>query len=147
MSAQPWVIEMPIPKPFRDNLLNANQRRHWSHRQRLTKVWRESTAWRARGASVPRLNRARIVVEFSFGDHQRRDVSNYQPTAKAIVDGLIDAGLLPDDNDRHLIGPDLRRADRPGAPQIRVIVTDLPSPVDNSDMSAGSHAESLRGAA
>ena len=31
------------------------------------------------------------------------------PTAKAVVDGLVDAGVLPDDDAKHLLGPDLRR--------------------------------------
>ena len=30
------------------------------------------------------------------------------PTLKALVDGLVDAGLLPDDDARHLQGPDMR---------------------------------------
>jgi Holliday junction resolvase RusA-like endonuclease len=124
----PWTVEIPIPQPFRNSLLNANQRRHWRHRQRVTKSWREETGWRARAARVPSLERARIVVEFSFGDQRRRDVNNYQPTAKAIVDGLVDVGLLPDDNDRHLVGPDLRRVEHPGLALVRVVVTDLEDP-------------------
>ena len=38
----------------------------------------------------------------------RRDLHNYMPTLKALVDGLVDAGLLPDDDARHLQGPDMR---------------------------------------
>lgn len=121
----PWQFEMPIAAPFRDTLLNANQRRHWRHRQRVTKDWRDAAGWLAKAAGVPRLQRAHIVVEFSFGDQRRRDVANYQPTVKAIVDGLIDVGLLPDDNDRHLVGPDLRRVERSGLALARVVVTDL----------------------
>ena len=31
------------------------------------------------------------------------------PTTKPIVDGLVDTGVLPDDDAKHLLGPDLRR--------------------------------------
>lgn len=120
-----WLLEMPMHGPYRDTLINSNQRRPWRHRQRVTKAWREETGWRARAAHVPRLERARIVVEFSFGDHRTRDVGNFSPTTKAITDGLVDAGLLSDDNDRHLVGPDLRRAEIPGRALIRVLVYDL----------------------
>lgn len=35
--------------------------------------------------------------------------TNYMATVKPIVDGLVDAGVLPDDDAKHLLGPDLRR--------------------------------------
>lgn len=34
-----------------------------------------------------------------------RDAGNWPPSAKAYVDGLVDAGLLLDDNATHLAGP------------------------------------------
>jgi len=37
-------------------------------------------------------------------------VSNYFPTFKACIDGFVDAGVLADDSDAHVIGPDPRRA-------------------------------------
>ncbi len=36
-----------------------------------------------------------------------RDVGNV--SVKAAIDGLVDYGLIPDDDDAHLLGPDLRR--------------------------------------
>lgn len=38
--------------------------------------------------------------------------SKLAPTVKALMDGLIDAGLLPDDSDRFLDGPRTIIADR-----------------------------------
>ena len=37
-----------------------------------------------------------VNVAFGFPDGRRRDVSNYE--AKHAIDGLVDAGLLPDDS-------------------------------------------------
>ncbi|WP_128683426.1 hypothetical protein [Actinomyces qiguomingii] len=61
----------------------------------------------ARFSRAPRLERARIVIESLFPDRRRRDTHNLMPTVKPIVDGLVDAGLLPDDDTRHLVGPHL----------------------------------------
>lgn len=41
------------------------------------------------------------------------DAGNLAPTAKAIVDGLVtDYGLLPDDSNEHVIGPDMRPGEK-----------------------------------
>ena len=62
----------------------------------------------ALAARCPSLERARLVAWVRFPDGRRRDLHNYMPTLKALVDGLVDAGLLPDDDVRHLQGPDMR---------------------------------------
>nr|WP_303769103.1 hypothetical protein [Schaalia odontolytica] len=48
----------------------------------------------------------------AYPDRRRRDRHNLAPTIKAMLDGLIDAGLLPDDADRYLDGPYTVIADR-----------------------------------
>ncbi|UGL61927.1 RusA-like resolvase [Arthrobacter phage EastWest] len=73
-------------------------------------LWRQLTEAAARDADdIVALDWARIVVWVRFPTNQRREVSNLQPTAKAIVDGIVDAGLLPDDRDECCTGPDMRR--------------------------------------
>lgn len=118
-----WFIVMAIPDTVKRSLLNANERTHWRRRSELSREWRERTCWLAKAVGIPRLQRASVVIYIAFGDKRRRDVGNYQPTAKAIVDGLVDAGVLPDDDDTHLVGPDLRCA--PGPRGIRVTITKL----------------------
>nr|WP_315501281.1 hypothetical protein [Actinomyces oris] len=103
------------------DVLNLNDRTHWSRaasKRRTTRLLAEQTA---RVSRAPRLERARLVVEISFPDRRRRDPHNYMATVKPIVDGLVDAGVLPDDDAKHLLGPDLRRhaavaAKRMGSP-------------------------------
>jgi len=63
---------------------------------------------RARAAGIGRSERLRIVAWMRFPDARRRDPHNYMPTLKALVDGFVDAGVLPDDDKRHLQGPDPR---------------------------------------
>lgn len=38
----------------------------------------------------------------------RYDPNNLWPTVKACVDGFVDAGILADDDHKHVIGPDMR---------------------------------------
>ncbi|QIN94371.1 RusA-like resolvase [Arthrobacter phage Abba] len=74
-----------------------------------TQLWVELGAAAVRRAAVEPLPWARIVVYTRFPTNVRREVSNLQPTAKGIIDGFVKAGLLPDDRDEMLDGPDMRR--------------------------------------
>ena len=105
------------------DLINANQRLHYHAKAKLTAAWRKAAA-ESVGFDPYHYPRAHITVAIRFPTNHRRDVGNYYPTAKAILDGLVDAALLPDDNDRHVIGPDMRR-DHPNGP-LRVTVTIRP---------------------
>lgn len=86
--------------------MTANDRWPWRRKARAVRQWRDTTAWRSR--SLPRLAAAHVVCELLFADRRRRDPGNWAPTAKACVDGLVDAGVLPDDDGKHLLGPDMR---------------------------------------
>ena len=109
------------------DLINANQRLHHHAKAKLTRAWRQA-ACEAVGFDPYHYPRAQITVYVRFANNIRRDVGNYYPTAKAIVDGLVDARILPDDNDRHLIGPDMRR-DLPNGPlRVRVRI----DPIDEA---------------
>jgi crossover junction endodeoxyribonuclease RusA len=88
--------------------LTANQRGSWRRSHRLVRDWRNLAAWSARSAHIPALERAYVLVELRFCTSRRRDPGNWSPTAKAIVDGLVDAGVFVDDDAGRVVGPDLR---------------------------------------
>jgi len=90
------------------NLLTANQRMHHHERARIVRILRRAAADAAASQGAPRLERAHIVVHVAWPDRRRRDAHNLYVTAKACIDGLVDYGLIPDDDDTHLIGPDFR---------------------------------------
>ena len=100
----------------RDLILTANQRLHWAPKARKTSDLRQLgyiEGRRVRRATFPSgmayaMWRAHLIVRVGWPQHRRRDVANLSPTIKALIDGCVDAGLLPDDDDAHLIGPDLR---------------------------------------
>lgn len=107
MSAQ-LVWESRVLPLTRSKIITANEKKHWAGRARLTKHLRQWGYLLGReGEGVARLGltHARVEFEFAYPDRRRRDRSNLAPTVKALMDGLIDAGLLPDDADRFLDGP------------------------------------------
>ena len=111
--------------------INANDRLHWKRRNMRTQTWRvaagvqtvRAPAWERNGGIA--YERAHITVSYRFPDNRRREVSNLQPTSKAIVDGLVDAGLIPDDDDTHVIGPDNRREYPNGPPRVTIRLEEL----------------------
>ena len=98
-----------IPVDLKAEALSANGREHWSVRKARTKVLRDKAKVGALAAHIPPMSRAHLTVTVHWPDRRRRDVANLSPTIKALVDGMVtDAGLLPDDSDAYLVGPDLR---------------------------------------
>lgn len=58
----------------------------------------------ARNAKVPRLERAHIeVTPLHANGRSPQDVGACAAHSKAAVDGLVDAGVFPDDNPNHVL--------------------------------------------
>lgn len=118
-----WRLELP-PGTL---LINANQNMHWRDRGKLVKALRQ-TAWAiARRDKLPALQRAHVLYVFhpdTKGD-RRRDSGNWSPSAKAAIDGMVDAGVLPDDNHTRLLGPDPRMGPPVPRSQLVLWITDL----------------------
>jgi crossover junction endodeoxyribonuclease RusA len=116
------VLEPPA------GFLNANDRLHYAPKAKLTAAWRKAAKEAVEAGFNPfHYQRAHIVCAIRFANNVRRDVGNYYPTAKAIVDGLVDASVLPDDNDAHLIGPDMRREYPNGSPRVTITIQEQPN--------------------
>jgi crossover junction endodeoxyribonuclease RusA len=121
-----WTVELPAGL----TLLNANQRLHWRPKAERTRTIRAASYACVKGAKVPKLKRAAIVVaaivvEYRPPDRRRRDVHNLYPSAKAAIDGLVDAGVLPDDSDRYLVGPDMRAGEVAPLERLVLHITEL----------------------
>lgn len=99
-----WTLTIPAPAIW----LNANQRTDLRRQTPDRRAWRDAGRVYATQRKLPKLQRAHIVAELRFADARHRDVHNLYPTIKALIDGLIDYGLLPDDSHHYLVGPDLR---------------------------------------
>lgn len=107
LDANAILLQIPVTH-WPADLANSNQTARYARGQwRRTKAWRRTAAWLAMSADLPTpiAPPVRADVWFRFAQNRRRDVSNYQPTCKAIVDGLRDAGVLLEDNDEVFDGP------------------------------------------
>lgn len=92
--------------------LSANDRDHWGRRKALTKFFRDEGARRAGELQLPSLDRIWVFAWVAYGGRRILDPGNYTLTAKAILDGFVDAKLVPDDNNKYVTGPDMRRDER-----------------------------------
>lgn len=77
--------------------LTANDRLHWRKKAELTALVRDSVAWRARNEGIGVREHVVVQLHYAPQDRRRRDASNLMPTQKAAVDGLVLAGVVPDD--------------------------------------------------
>lgn len=94
------VIRFPAPC----DTINMNHRGHWSVRAKKARLWREAAYVEAlRQVRPPRTQPpSLIVVTLPVQGRRRRDPHNLHPTLKPIVDGLVDAGLWPDDTPEYV---------------------------------------------
>lgn len=108
----PNTVELKVTDPG-CGLLNVNLRTGRHELARNVRDWREQTRgaylhqWQQRGI-VPCWEAADIVAYVSYPDRRIHDPGNDYPTAKAIVDELVDVGFLPNDSWREVTGPDMR---------------------------------------
>jgi len=102
-----------ITVPKSGNWMNANDRPDRWIKAQHTKQWRE--AGRAAAITVssrmalPLRSPVRVTATVHIADNRRREVSNLFPTFKACIDGFVDSGILIDDSDKYVEGPDPRR--------------------------------------
>ena len=96
MTAPGAVTLLTFVPPAR--MLNLNDGGHWAPRAARVKAWREATYWHAKAARILEQPPSHVQVTLPVVSNRRRDPNNWSPTVKAIVDGLVDAGVFVDDN-------------------------------------------------
>lgn len=87
---------------IRRQFISSNDRLHYkTHGARVAKlVAMGKAASEERGV---RFALAHLIVTVDWPDRRDRDTPNIWPTVKALEDGLVKGGLLPDDNDRFIL--------------------------------------------
>ena len=91
-----WRIPLPHDKPP----LSLNDRMHWGERSRIVKQLRHDTALLARSQRIPECQHITVTLHYIPKQNRRIDADNRVATSKPCVDGLVDAGIVPDDNPR-----------------------------------------------
>lgn len=120
------ALELTIPAPC--DWLNSNQRLHRMVHAKRTAAWRKAAneaVWE-HGAWSPFVRPVHITVTIHKTRAGRWDAGNLYPTAKAIVDGLVDAGVIPDDSNEWVTGPDMRAGEKRAEPCVVVRVEAIP---------------------
>lgn len=95
----PAIIELSFGRPP----LNLNQRMHWAQKAQITRDIRQEVAIKARPLKK-QFAPGPITVLFHWQpkDNRIRDDENPVATLKPAADGLVDAGLVPDDHSGHM---------------------------------------------
>lgn len=88
-----FQIELSDPKPP----LTLNQRGHWAKTDGARKKLRHEAATRAKSLKIPSCTHITTRLHYVAPDRRRRDEDNLIASAKPLWDGLVDAGVVPDD--------------------------------------------------
>lgn len=74
----------------------------WVSRAAATRHWREAAYYEARRRYVGQINPAIIHIQPVQRVGKLADTAAHNPVAKAVIDGLVDAKVLIDDDPKHL---------------------------------------------
>lgn len=116
--------------PLRPSSLNAERSSNWRSRHHATAAWRQMSNLVATGRTEhgPRVARFTPPVEIVATPVQKGrlpDAGNCYPSVKAAIDGLVDAGLLPDDSPPYVHAVTLRAPRRPTPQEIEHLRLDI----------------------
>lgn len=89
-----WTFHLPMTTPP----LSMNDRMHWRVKAKKVRELRNLADWAVQIKRIPELAHFTVELHYAPRDKRRRDPENYFATVKALVDGLIDGGVAPDDN-------------------------------------------------
>lgn len=102
-------IHLVIQAPEDTPLLNSNNRLHRHAHAKIAARWRAAGAEAVHPSLGTITRKVRAIAHIQKPRAGRYDPNNFWPTVKPLLDGMVDAGLLTDDDHEHLIGPDMRR--------------------------------------
>jgi len=90
-----WILDVPLVPVSQ----NSKDWRQWWTKHEITQEWARAVFVLAKEAKIPALNGAELEALIYFPDRRRRDLDNFfAPLWKGAQDGLVDAGVFPDDN-------------------------------------------------
>lgn len=86
-------------KPVTTNAERSGNR--WA-RAASTREWRDAFAWIAKRERVPPMRWINVVAQPSQKRGRLQDTAACNPSVKAAIDGLVDAGVIPDDSGEYV---------------------------------------------
>lgn len=127
----PWVADVGRrftltvegKRPLTTNKVADMNRFAWAAvTKKSRRVWLDLAA----SNDLPRLDRCVITVTPLHKDNRSpQDPAACAPEAKAAIDGLVDAGVLADDNGRHLLAVAFLPPEVTGCNGLRLTITEV----------------------
>lgn len=100
---EPPMTEWTLNLTYRKPPLTLNQRGCWAKHDPHRKALRHQAAQLAQAARIPKnLTHITTRLHYRAPDRIRRDEDNLIATAKPLWDGLVDAGIVPDDTSQYM---------------------------------------------
>lgn len=104
--------------------LSMNQRLHRMQEAKLTAMVRRAAA--EAFATFPPVGRVEVTMTWTVKDRRRRDDENPVSTLKALCDGLVDAGVVPDDTHEFMVKHmPVIRYEKGATPDVRLEVREI----------------------
>lgn len=99
-------IDLPMVIPLKSGStrpLTHNDRLHYRRRAPLIRNIRHAAATWARSKKIPPAEHITVQLHYAPGPARSvTDAPNLTATSKPAIDGLVDAGIVPDDKDEHV---------------------------------------------
>lgn len=104
--ADPQVFELDVPMVVELKTgcrpLTHNDRFHWRKRADLVREIRLSAGFTAKAMRIPKARHVTVQLNYRPAGRSVTDAPNLTATSKPAIDGLVDAGVVPDDTDKHV---------------------------------------------
>jgi crossover junction endodeoxyribonuclease RusA len=98
-----WDLPLPFTVPLSMNDSSPMSKVGRMMRADRVKAFRHASFVLAQHAGIPALQRFTVVLNWRPPTNRRRDVENYFATVKPCVDGIVDAGVAPDDTPEYYV--------------------------------------------
>lgn len=122
----PNSVTLTLPLPPRE--LSPNARVHWRKKAAITARCRENAYWETLSFESTEWEHlyktATMQATFYWPTKHRRDVLNAESSLKAYIDGIVDSGMIPDDDHLHLTHlPTVFEYDKT-SPRVEITITE-----------------------
>lgn len=77
-----------------------NARLHWSRRAEITNVFKEQVYWSCKERKIPKMQVVTITIRAA--SVRPPDLDNLAASVKPLIDGLVLAKIVPDDDPEHV---------------------------------------------
>ena len=107
-----------------NQMISANDRMHFRVKSQITQFLRKFAATKTWKTPVyTRKNPCSVTIDVRPPTSRRMDAPNWYPTVKALIDGLVDSGLLSDDNNHVIKSTTFKSTQLSGTKNYTLIIT------------------------